>query len=117
MFQNQERFLDLPAPGLAGAHQIDNAGVAVAAALELDLPEAAIAEGLKAVRWPARLQRNWPKPRLPLSPARIPGRSPSVLIRSSCSKMSRVRKSGSISPKTGARRTRPCRPSAARPTG
>ena len=56
-FQDQERFLDLPAPGLAGAHQIDNAGVAVAAALELDLPEAAIAEGLKSVRWPARLQR------------------------------------------------------------
>ena len=46
VFQNQERFLDLPAPGLAGAHQIDNAGVAVAAALELDLPEAAIAQGL-----------------------------------------------------------------------
>ncbi|MDQ1154439.1 folylpolyglutamate synthase/dihydrofolate synthase family protein [Brevundimonas sp. SORGH_AS_0993] len=57
VFQNQERFLDLPAPGLAGAHQIDNAGVAIAAALELDLPEAAIAEGLKTVRWPARLQR------------------------------------------------------------
>lgn len=56
-FQDQERFLDLPAPGLAGAHQIDNAGVAIAAALELDLPEAAIAEGLKSVRWPARLQR------------------------------------------------------------
>ena len=56
-FQDQERFLDLPAPGLAGAHQIDNGGVAIAAALELDLPEAAIAEGLKSVRWPARLQR------------------------------------------------------------
>lgn len=56
-FQDQERFLDLPAPALAGAHQIDNAGVAVAAALELDLSEAAIAEGLKAVRWPARMQR------------------------------------------------------------
>lgn len=56
-FQDQERFMDLPAPGLSGAHQIDNAGVAVAAALELDLPETAIAEGLRAVRWPARLQR------------------------------------------------------------
>ena len=56
-FQDQERFLDLPAPGLTGAHQIDNAGVSIAAALELDLPEAAIAEGLKSVRWPARLQR------------------------------------------------------------
>ena len=56
-FQDGERFLDLPASALVGAHQIDNAGVAIAAALELDLPEAAIAQGLQAVRWPARLQR------------------------------------------------------------
>jgi dihydrofolate synthase/folylpolyglutamate synthase len=57
VYQDQERFLDLPAPALSGPHQFDNAGVAVAAALELDLPEAAVAEGLKAVRWPARMQR------------------------------------------------------------
>ena len=57
VYQDQERFLDLPAPALSGPHQFDNAGVAVAAALELDLPEAAIAAGLKAVRWPARMQR------------------------------------------------------------
>jgi dihydrofolate synthase/folylpolyglutamate synthase len=56
-FQDQERFLDLPAPALTGSHQIDNAGLAIAAALELDLPETAIAEGLRAVRWPARMQR------------------------------------------------------------
>ena len=56
-FQDQERFLDLPAPALAGPHQIANAGLAVSVALELDLPEQAIAEGLQAVRWPARLQR------------------------------------------------------------
>ncbi|MDP3801468.1 folylpolyglutamate synthase/dihydrofolate synthase family protein [Brevundimonas sp.] len=56
-FQDQERFLDLPAPALVGPHQIANAGLAVAVALELDLPEAAIAGGLRAVRWPARLQR------------------------------------------------------------
>ena len=56
-FQDQERFLDLPAPALTGPHQIDNAGLAVAVALELDLPEAAIAEGLRSVRWPARMQR------------------------------------------------------------
>jgi len=56
-FQTAERFLDLPAPALAGRHQIDNAALAIAAALELDLPEAAIAEGLRTVRWPARLQR------------------------------------------------------------
>ena len=56
-YQDQERFLDLPLPALAGAHQIDNAGLAVAVALEQDLPEAAIIEGLSSVRWPARLQR------------------------------------------------------------
>lgn len=56
-WQDQERFLDLPAPALTGAHQIDNAGLAVAVALELDLPEAAIATGLRSVRWPARMQR------------------------------------------------------------
>jgi dihydrofolate synthase/folylpolyglutamate synthase len=57
VFQDTERFLDLPAPSLAGAHQIDNAGLAVAVALELDLPEDAIAEGIRTARWPARMQR------------------------------------------------------------
>ena len=56
-FQDQARFLDLPAPALAGPHQIANAGLAVAVALELDLPESAIAGGLRSVRWPARMQR------------------------------------------------------------
>ena len=56
-FQDQNRFLDLPAPALPGPHQIANAGLAVAVALELDLPESAIAKGLAAVRWPARMQR------------------------------------------------------------
>lgn len=56
-YQDQARFLDLPAPALVGPHQTANAGLAVAVALELELPEAAIAEGLKAVRWPARMQR------------------------------------------------------------
>jgi dihydrofolate synthase/folylpolyglutamate synthase len=57
VFQNAERFLDLPAPALAGPHQVANAGLAAAVALELDLPETAIAEGLAAARWPARMQR------------------------------------------------------------
>ncbi len=57
VYQDMERFLDLPAPALFGPHQIDNAGLAVAVALELDLPETAIAEGLTRAVWPARLQR------------------------------------------------------------
>ncbi|MBX9614258.1 MAG: bifunctional folylpolyglutamate synthase/dihydrofolate synthase [Caulobacteraceae bacterium] len=57
VFQDQERFLDLPAPGLRGAHQVANAGLAVAVALELDLPETAIAAGVAGATWPARMQR------------------------------------------------------------
>jgi len=57
VYQDQERFLDLPAPALSGGHQVANAGVAVAVALELDLPEVAIAAGLTGAVWPARMQR------------------------------------------------------------
>lgn len=57
VFQDAERFLDLPAPSLHGPHQVANAALAVAAAVELDLPEAAIAEGLSRAVWPARMQR------------------------------------------------------------
>ncbi|MDP6067917.1 MAG: Mur ligase family protein [Alphaproteobacteria bacterium] len=49
----------LPRPALAGEHQLENAGLAVAALDQLDefaLDDAAIAAGLKGVRWPARLQ-------------------------------------------------------------
>jgi dihydrofolate synthase / folylpolyglutamate synthase len=52
--------LDLPLPVLAGAHQIDNAGLAVTCALALaDLKPGrdAIAAGLRTAKWPARLQR------------------------------------------------------------
>jgi len=59
-----ERLMDLPAPGLAGAHQVANAGVAAAAGLTLGrildrptLDEAALSAGVAAARWPARLQR------------------------------------------------------------
>jgi len=39
-----------------GSHQIDNAGVAIATARSIGLTDKAIAEGLKSVTWPARLQ-------------------------------------------------------------
>jgi dihydrofolate synthase/folylpolyglutamate synthase len=50
--------LDLPLPGLAGAHQIENAGMAVAAlrASGLECAPAAYG-GIAAAAWPARLQR------------------------------------------------------------
>ena len=58
LVQMPDRLLDLPAPALVGAHQIDNAGLAVAAALTLGgITDEAIAEGLTRVDWPARFQR------------------------------------------------------------
>jgi dihydrofolate synthase/folylpolyglutamate synthase len=62
----------LPLPALIGAHQIDNAGTALAclphlAALGVD--DAAIRRGLAEVEWPARMQRLRRGPLIELLPA------------------------------------------------
>jgi dihydrofolate synthase/folylpolyglutamate synthase len=52
--------LDLPLPMLAGAYQADNAALAVAMLRHqhaVEVSEGAIAAGISAARWPARLQR------------------------------------------------------------
>jgi dihydrofolate synthase/folylpolyglutamate synthase len=51
--------MTLPALGLPGMHQWDNAGIAIAAlrASGLPLPDAAFGPGVAAAEWPARLQR------------------------------------------------------------
>jgi dihydrofolate synthase / folylpolyglutamate synthase len=59
----------LPPPGLLGAHQYDNAGTALASLDCLDgfaVDDAALARGMRAVEWPARMQRltRGPLPRL-----------------------------------------------------
>jgi dihydrofolate synthase/folylpolyglutamate synthase len=57
--------LELPSPALVGAHQSDNAGLAVAMLRHqqaLPIPSAAIAAGLRAATWPARMQRLGPGP-------------------------------------------------------
>jgi dihydrofolate synthase/folylpolyglutamate synthase len=51
---------DLPLPALPGRHQLDNAGLAIAAVEHLAgfaIEPSHIAEGLQRVEWPARLQR------------------------------------------------------------
>jgi dihydrofolate synthase/folylpolyglutamate synthase len=51
--------LDLPSPSLVGAHQIANAGTAIACLEQLRdlvLPPEAVAKGLRQIEWPARLQ-------------------------------------------------------------
>jgi dihydrofolate synthase/folylpolyglutamate synthase len=49
----------LPRPALIGAHQADNAGIAIAAlqACRLGIEARAYASGLTQVQWPARLQK------------------------------------------------------------
>ncbi len=59
-FAGMHWLLDLPPPSLAGAHQIANAGTAIACLEQLrDLPltPKAVAQGLRQIDWPARLQR------------------------------------------------------------
>ena len=61
-YQSDLLALDLPAPALVGAHQIDNAATAVACverlrAINFAIDDRAIARGLATVDWPARLQR------------------------------------------------------------
>jgi dihydrofolate synthase/folylpolyglutamate synthase len=50
--------LRLGKPALIGAHQADNAGIAVAAlqASGLEIPKSAYAQGIAQAQWPARLQ-------------------------------------------------------------
>ncbi len=50
---------NLPRPGLTGAHQVENAGMALTAlrAAGFDVGQEALAAGLRQAEWPARLQR------------------------------------------------------------
>ncbi len=71
-FRDAEGRLTLPLPRLAGAHQIDNAGLAIAmlrAQKLLPVPEAALRAGMGWAEWPARLQRLEPGPLAALLPA------------------------------------------------
>lgn len=58
-FRDAAGTLDLPHPALGGAHQLDNAGIAIAAlrAAGLNIPSPAYATGLRSATWPARMQR------------------------------------------------------------
>ncbi|MBA2589261.1 MAG: bifunctional folylpolyglutamate synthase/dihydrofolate synthase [Alphaproteobacteria bacterium] len=66
VYEDQQGLLDLPLPKLVGRHQIENAGVAIAALRHAGIFEgrklgwgtdAGIERGLATVEWPARLQR------------------------------------------------------------
>jgi dihydrofolate synthase / folylpolyglutamate synthase len=60
VYEDETGLLDLPLPKLTGRHQIENAGVAIAALRHAGRgwgQDAAVERGLSTVEWPARLQR------------------------------------------------------------
>ena len=60
VYEDEIGLLDLPLPKLIGRHQIENAGVAIAALRHAKRgwgDDAAVEKGLATVEWPARLQR------------------------------------------------------------
>jgi dihydrofolate synthase/folylpolyglutamate synthase len=60
VYHDDQGLLDLPLPQLKGPHQIDNAGNAIAALRLLSdsrIADQAFGDGIKAVEWPARMQR------------------------------------------------------------
>ena len=56
IFQDEDALYDLPLPALPGEHQIDNAALAIKAALMLGFATEAIETGLTTAQWPGRLQ-------------------------------------------------------------
>ncbi len=57
IYQDETGLRDLPLPNLLGAHQIQNAGAALAVLRHLNLGDAAYEAAVTKAEWPARMQR------------------------------------------------------------
>ena len=57
IYQDERGLLDLPLPALLGKHQIQNAGIAIAALRHLGADDAACEAAMVDAVWPARMQR------------------------------------------------------------
>ncbi|MCE8007388.1 folylpolyglutamate synthase/dihydrofolate synthase family protein [Aestuariivita sp.] len=57
IYQDETGLLDLPLPNLPGVHQVENAGIALAALRGLGLGEQACEAAVTQAFWPARMQR------------------------------------------------------------
>ena len=57
VYQDDAGLLDLPKPNLLGAHQISNAGAALAALRQLGVSAEACEAAVTRAAWPARMQR------------------------------------------------------------
>lgn len=81
IYQDDHGLSDLTLPRLPGAHQIDNAGTAVAAirAAGLNISDAEISAGLANAHWPARMQRLTKGPLIEIA-KRLLGEEPEVWL-------------------------------------
>jgi dihydrofolate synthase/folylpolyglutamate synthase len=76
VYEDGDGLLDLPLPRLIGRHQVENAGVAIAALRHARIPngtrnwgtDEAVEKGLATVEWPGRLQRLHHGPLLDVAP-------------------------------------------------
>lgn len=68
VYEDNDRLMDLDPPLLLGAHQYENAGMAIAALRALGCGEAACRAAVSDAVWPARMQR--------LTQGPLPGRMP-----------------------------------------
>lgn len=57
IFQDERGLMDLPLPALMGQHQVENAGMVLAALRHLGCNEAACAAAMTNATWPARMER------------------------------------------------------------
>lgn len=68
VYQDETGLLDLPPPSLMGAHQFQNAGVAIAALRHLGFDNAACEAAVTNAVWPARMQKLKTGPLLDSAP-------------------------------------------------
>ena len=59
LFSESKKIIFLPKPRLEGSHQVENAGVAIAALRELGCSAKYLGDAMQKVCWPGRLQKIW----------------------------------------------------------
>ncbi|WP_439149534.1 bifunctional folylpolyglutamate synthase/dihydrofolate synthase [Sulfitobacter sp.] len=69
VYQDETGLLDLPKPNLLGAHQISNAGAALAALRQLGIAAGPCEAAVTQAQWPARMQRLRKGPLVDTAPA------------------------------------------------
>ncbi|MEM6579544.1 MAG: folylpolyglutamate synthase/dihydrofolate synthase family protein, partial [Pseudomonadota bacterium] len=68
IFQDETGLRDLPMPKLRGAHQVQNAGIALCALRQLGMGDAALEAAVCHAEWPARMQRLKTGPLVEVAP-------------------------------------------------